>query len=78
MHRIVIVALACITVDGARMFVVPSTRPAAEERLQGRWEIVSMQRSGMPDQSQVGALLTFDGAQVVSQPKGLQINDGTG
>lgn len=79
MHRIVIVALACIAVDGARLFVVPSTFPGADEdRLQGRWEIVSMQRSGWPDQSQVGAFLTFHGARVVSQPRVVQIIDGTG
>lgn len=47
-------------------------------RLQGTWEVVSVERDGQPDPVQVGAHLTFAGNEVAFQARAPEIFDGTG
>ena len=46
------------------------------ERLQGSWEVISVQRDGDQDPMQVGAQMTFTGNEVTFQPKAAQFVDG--
>jgi len=80
MRRIAIVALACLAAEALPHLAVPRPflQPDAQQLL-GQWQVVSMQRSGMPDTAQVGGWLTFGSHHIVtSQPNVAYIADGTG
>jgi hypothetical protein len=47
------------------------------KRLEGSWEITSVQRDGEPDRLQIGARLIFAGNEVKFLPKAREFVDGT-
>ena len=46
-------------------------------KLEGSWEVTSVQRDGEADPMQIGARLTFTGNEVKFQPTVLDFVDGT-
>jgi hypothetical protein len=53
---------------------------AESQRLQGTWVVISVQRNGALDPTQVGALLTFEQSAVRFKPKErppINLADGT-
>ena len=74
--RLAILGVAVALLAGCRS----SNQPAAggqAERLEGSWEVTSVQRDGEPDPLQIGAQMVFTVNEVAFQPKAVQILDGT-
>ena len=74
--RLAILGVAVALLAGCRSSHPPADGGQAE-RLEGTWEVSSVQRDGEPDPLQVGAQLTFTGNEVAFQPKAVQFLDGT-
>jgi hypothetical protein len=79
MHRLRLASLGFLTAVLAGCFA--SNQPPANreaERLEGTWEITSVQRNGEAESRQIGAPLTFAGDKVKFQPKEIEFTDGLG
>ncbi len=71
--RLVLVGLAGYFFLAPALLEVPNWEI---ERLEGSWEIMSVQRDGEPDPLQIGAGLIFVGDEVKFLPKAREFVDG--